>query len=294
MAKGKSMRSPVWGPTRRVVLCAVLLLTALAAPTAAQARSTAATGTTTIVLSAAAASATVTLPRDVSYSGSCFPEKAVTISGSAESVLVTLVPAAGDEPAYFGRFPKRQGGSHFSNMCGPRTVLPAGTYQLVALRSPGSATVVLQFPGLTGRSSLRPTGSTSARLADLPPVATYATSEGVVSSFGATRRLTSKGMIAVVGWVQHPDVNAVGTIGDCEMRRDASADSARDAVDFAPGCPNGSSSSSMPGPSGPGTDFFASGYANITADTWGAGYYYVSSTKAASAGALAAWVPYGD
>ena len=248
-------------------------------------------GTTHVSATAGAASTVVRLPRDVTLDGQCYGEKTVGVSGSADAVLLAMHPLGGGEPQQFGRFPERQGRATFSSLCGGRSTLAAGTYRLVLLKSAGTATVTLRLPGLTGTAKVSPRTPSSASLVDLPAISAYETASGVVGSFGDTRELTSQGALTVAAWVD-TDLSAVVTMGSCDKKREATQDELANARDFAPGCPTGGSSSTVPGPRGAGMSYFASTYSGIDAASWGSGFYYVSQSPVKNVGALAAWIPF--
>jgi hypothetical protein len=274
-----------------VVAAAACVLTGTAASAQAAPTPVQLAGTTAITASGPSASTTVQLRKDVTFGGVCFEDEAVSVTGSADAVLVALHRVGGGTPHFIGRFPQRQGGSTFSSLCASRSSLAAGTYTLTALRSSGTAGITLRIPGLTGEASVRATRPSSATLVDLPPVSAYETTRGTVESFGATRELTSRGALAVAGWVDQAG-QALLTMGVCDKKRSAESGAAVDAVDFAPGCPTGSSSSSLPGVRGEGVSYFASSYSDIEAASWGSSFYYVSQGPVVSAGALAAWIPF--
>lgn len=247
-------------------------------------------GVTTIAAAAAASSTRVSVARDVTLTGLCFPEAAVTFTGSADGAVLVLVPVDDPgNPVYFGRFPKAEGSESFSSLCGSGAPLKRGTYTAVLLHSPGSVAVTLRLPGLTGKKAIKPAPSTAgAKLAKLSPVAPYDSLHGV-GTFGASDRLTGKGMVLVFGWLRTP-TTAVQTVGDCEVEG-ALAELAPLVVAQAPGCPLGGSGSNIPGPAGSGTIFHGGGVANVDPGVFSAGLYYVTQSQPKSAGAMAIWLP---
>ncbi len=120
----------------------------------------------TVTISAARAEATravVRIAAPVHFSGSCFPDKAVRVRGTAENVMLVLMrrTSAGSAPteiAYFGRFPRAEGRRTFSSMCGGDQLLRRGGYDLVLLHTSGTARVTLQIGASSATRSSRPSG----------------------------------------------------------------------------------------------------------------------------------------
>lgn len=233
----------------------------------------------------------VVVPRTVPFGGLCFPEPAVTVSGTAEIVVAVLIPPDRKVPAtLFGRLPRRAGASRvFSTECGGGSALAAGRYRLLLLHSPGTARVSLRLQGVRGRVALRPRPTSGARLVDLPVVPPYDATGERAASYAATRAFAGKGLVEVVGWMTS-GVSAVSTLGDCEVT--GSLASLPPAVAQAPGCLLGGSGQSVPGPKGSGTDFHAGGLGNIEGDTISAGFFFQSQAPATSAGGIGLWIPY--
>lgn len=272
----------------------MIAATALAAfvtthPAAAQAPRIALAGTTTIIAASASSSAQVDVHRDIAFSGQCYPESAATISGTAVSVLVALIPTNDPgNPVYFGRFPRQEGGRTFSSLCGGGT-LKAGTYTLVMVRTAGTATLTLRLPGLPGRRVLAPAATRAgASIATLSPVSPYNTT-GSMASFGASGRLKTKGLVMVFGWMRS-GISAVAMMGDCEVDGQL-AEMAPMMIAQAPGCPIGGSGFTIPGPKGSGTNFHGGGIGNVDPGPYLTSFYYVSQAPADSAGGMAVWIP---
>lgn len=248
-------------------------------------------GTTTITAISAASSAQIDVARDIAFSGTCYPENNVTVTGTAAAVLVTLIynNNPGTPAEHFGRFQPQEGGHTFSTMCGGGAALKAGRYTLVMQHTPGTATLTLRLPGLGGQRSFTPTATRSrTSIALLSPVSPYDRNASI-ASFGATDTLTAKGMVLVFGWAT-TGLSAVSSVGDCEVDGPVAA-SAPAILTQAPGCPVGGSGFDIPGPRGAGTSFHGGGIGNVDPGLRTVSLYYISQAPASSAGGFAVWIP---
>jgi hypothetical protein len=248
-------------------------------------------GTTTVPLALPTSSQLVSVPKAVAFGGLCQPEPLVSITGTADVVVIALIPVgvASPTPILFGRLPKAEGGRTFSTLCGAGAVIPAGKYKLVALRSAGTATATLHLPGLRGRAKLAPhRAAMPATLTRLDPVDPYPTTSGV-ASYAATHALTGQGFVMVVGWNRLPS-SSILVQGDCEVSGPET--NLPLVATEAPGCPLGSGASNIPAAVGPGENFWAGGESNVKPGTYSAGYFVVTGQAFVSAGAFALWVPF--
>lgn len=278
-----------------------LALAALAAlavmPTAEAAtapRGPAIAGVTTFTARTPVSRTVVEVPRPVAFSGSCFPESAVSVTGSAEQVMLVLIQRGtkGAGLAYFGRFPRREGSRTFSSMCGSPSVLAAGTYDVVLLRSAGTARVTLRT-SLPGRAAFTPTHGSRAVIASLDTAfATDDASGTVVGSNGAQHVLAGRGLIVDAGWVQNGKTADLQSAGDCIVSQTPAA--VPDDVAYAPGCPAGDSGSSIPGPAGAGQQYIGGSLSNIPTGPYADSVYYVNAGVVSSAGGVAAWIPFDN
>jgi hypothetical protein len=289
MSAGRLPRSLRWLASAACAAAVCGLSPAIAATSASSYLPLA--GTTTVPLTSPTSSQLVSLPKAVVFGGLCEPEPLVSVSGTADAVVLALVPVgvASPTPILFGRLPKAEGDRTFSTLCGNGAAIPAGKYKLVALRAAGTATATLHLPGLRGHVRLAPhRAAVPATLARLDPVQPYAPTSGA-ASFAATHPLVGKGFVMVIGWNRVQSDSAL-VQGDCEA---SGAETTLPLVATeAPGCPLGSGASNVPTAVGPGENYWAGGESNVAADTYSAGYFVVTGQAPATAGALGLWVPF--
>ena len=248
-------------------------------------------GTTTVPLGLSTSTQLVNVPKALSFPGSCAPEPLVSVAGTADAVVVALVPVGvkSPTPVLFGRLPRAQGGKTFSTLCGAGATLAAGKYKLVALRTSGTATVTLRLPALAGRIRLAPhRASAAASIARLDAVQPYATTSHA-ASFAATHDLAGQGFVMVIGWNRLPNGSFLEH-GDCEVS--GPEVDLPVAATAAPGCPLGGGGLSTPTRVGSGDNFWAGGVSNVTGGTYSAGYFVLTDQTPVTAGAIAVWVPF--
>lgn len=248
-------------------------------------------GTTTVPLASSTGTQLVSVPKTVKFGGFCEPEPQVSVAGTADAVVIALIPVGvtSPTPILFGRLPKSQGGKTFSTLCGGGSALPAGKYKMVTLRTAGTATVTLRLPTLGGRLRVAThRANAAATIARLDAVQPY-TMTSEVASFASTHPLAGQGFVMVVGWNRLPS-GSVLEQGDCEVSGPES--SLPIAATGAPGCPLGGGGLSVPTEVGPGDNFWAGGISNVAAGAYSAGYFVLTDQSFVTAGAIALWVPF--
>lgn len=274
---------------RALVACVVSVagLTATASP--AQSAPVRLAGRTTITAPRGAGQLLVQVPRTVMLPGSCATAPEVSVSGTAAFAAVVLVPTpyrAGQSAVVFGRLP---GGRVFDTICavGQRP-LPAGTYTLTVVHTPGTATVTLTLPGLAGRVSLTRLRAARASAAVLPRFHAPTDVSASAGGWGAEGRLAGTGMTATVTWLAGRLDAAV--YGDCAYPPDAPT-SAPAEVRYAPGCPVGQAALSWA--VGSTAVLFAASTLGVPAGTYGIGAWYAAPVGAVtSGGTVGLWVPF--
>jgi hypothetical protein len=196
----------------------------------------------------------------------------------------------GANTQYFGRFPRREGSRTFSSFCGGGAELAPGTYDVVLLHSVGTARVTLRT-SLAGHAGFTPAVRSRAVLAPLTAEFVTTNPAGtVVGSHGGQAQLAGQGLILDAGWVHNSSIAALQTAGDCLVSQTPVQVPA--PVAYAPGCPAGSSGSSLPGPAGAGQQYISGASINIPGGLYADSVYYVNAGSVQDAGAVAAWVPF--
>ena len=273
-------------------------LVSAAAPASARARVVTLAGTNTITLSAAAASMDVDLPETVAAKGRCIGSTQVKVTGTADAVVVMLVPHEVTDyaqPLVFGRLPHREGADTFFSNCIPNETsqyLVAGRYRLYALRTAGTATVTFKLWSMVGSRRLSPRLVPGAVMKDLPVLQPYDATANVasyVASYGATARLSSAGFVWVVGWNRVSE-QAKEAERSCTLGGSA-ATTLPLAVLMAPGCPLASSQFLRTRLAQPGENLWSGGRVGYGADTYAAGYSVTTHAPVTDAGALGIWMP---
>jgi hypothetical protein len=282
--RGNTLSRRSWGSA-----LAIAVLSLNGAPLSGSARASVIpvlTGHIVIVAPSYPARLTVDLNRPISLSSECFHEPLVSVTGSADVVLVELIPkfSSAEGPVIIGRLPGKEGHRSFSNECGKGRASP-GRYSLIVLHTPGTATIAITQAGQRGRTVLRPSLRSMARLHVLPEVSPAAASPAS-ASFGMFDT-TKVGWASVVGWLhqQLPSANTTAQLCFAPSPMVGTPE----ALTFGPGCA-GNGSSNFVGTSGP-DGVFSTGSSYPTSGTVGLGFNYTNAGRVTQAGAIASWVP---
>lgn len=288
-------------PGRLVVGLAALVLGAAAAPVL-PARAdgvTALAGTTTIVApSAGSAWTTVSLAQDVALPGAnCEPPAPeVSFSGTADASMVVLTPSpfsASDSAQVitFSKYPSAQGGQSDDNVCAQSRTIPAGTYALAFLHTPGTSAATLTLPGLAGSTTVAPSQDLGGHIEEVPSV--LPASPGVADEFGDYANLSGPGNLVALSYLVMHGTGGTSAQGECFDGPGKSSQPPE--VVFGPECPGGGSGVSPVGGGGGATNPEATIVGETSSGTYGiGGWFYAAapSTTLPTAGVLAAWVPF--
>lgn len=269
---------------RRTFL-ALALLTALAPPPAHATSPVALAGITTVVAPAAGSvHLAVRVPRTVTLPAGYLDPEYVAFSGSADLVLLYLVPAAPrpllTEPVLFGRTQAVTGAHRVAGFPHGGHTIAAGMYDLVLLHTPGTATVRLALPGLRGRVTLRPARASTARVAPLadPAHLPVGTSDGAYASLAGTG-FVQVGAVVTSG----PGVNHLSV---CLKRP---GDVTPPPADFAPECPGLRSIGFLVTQGS--VSYNAGTFLNYAPGRYGAAFTYEFAGLPTAAAGFAAWIP---
>lgn len=173
----------------------------------------------------------------------------------------------------------------FDNEC-LATAIPEGHYLLQYVHTPGTSSVTLRLPGLSGAGALTPTGQDRSLIRELPRILPSA-ADPAVDSWGARDDLHGRGSVLNLGAVQGALTDSgAGVIGDCLLGSDGSA--LPDPVAYAPGCPAGGSGISS-GFTGKET-WSATLSGNLSPGSWGAGFWFAGTPTHTSLGAVSVWL----
>ncbi|MHB8449111.1 MAG: hypothetical protein ACYDAQ_01360 [Mycobacteriales bacterium] len=254
-------------------------------------------GITQVIAGQGATETEVVLSRPVHFpGGECYDSPSVRVQGSAQVVDVELIsiPFRFFDNNYawghiynFGRFPPSDGGGTFTDTeCTPTTVA-AGTYRLVIVHTPGTASVTLTLPGLTGHAVIRPTEPSRAVVqvlpAILPPDVATATAS---QEYGNYQNLTGPGVVELAGLVIDR-IPGDPTSGSCGA---PGAPSLPPAVAFSRAC-TGPGSFGFIGASGAGAEILLGGYYEASPGICSDGFYYYGAPLRLTAVAVGAWIP---
>lgn len=242
----------------------------------------------------------VNLPRTTKLGGSsCLNPPELTITGTADVVVLVLMrqpyktsDAAANGVFAVGRFPRAGGGTRFDTACGQNRTLTAGTYRLVVEHTPGTAAIALHLHGLLGKSELRPTARSRARLHMLPELTPSQQTAPVQAEYGGYETLAGRGIVLDFGFFTLGPATALANFGDCNVP--PGQPPIPDAVAFSSACPTGVRGNFLLiGPAFGATSYFMGGYFNIAPGRWGDGVYYDNAGAATNSGAFATWIPFG-
>lgn len=244
-------------------------------------------GTTTIVAPGGSAHMPVRVPATVTLPSGYLDPSYVSVTGTADVVVVYLVPARPrpllQEPVTFGRV--RVGTSRHTMAGFPNGVstIAAGDYDLVVLHTAGTATVQLRLPGLRGSTTLRVEGLSPARIAPL------GADPGVVgASGGVYGTLPGRGFVNVAGFVRTDLQGGVTRLTTCFKRP---GDGVAEEVDFGSGCP-GLQTVSFVVTQGK-VSFGQAVFLNHGPGRYGGGYTYEMAGLSSASAGFVAWVPTG-
>jgi hypothetical protein len=275
---------------RVVVACAVTVLGLTGGVTARAAAPLVLAGSTTITVPSGAGQLLVRVPKTVNLPGRCDAAGEVTVRGTASFVAVVLAPTPyrpGVPAVVMGRLPD---GRSFDTVCaiGERP-LPADTYTLTVVHTPGTAAVTLTLPGLPSRLAITRMRTVRASAAVLPKVdAAPADVSASAGGWGTDGALTGKGMVATIMWLSGSIDAAL--FGSCSYPPDVRATLPHETR-YAPGCPTGESGMSWAVRSS--AVFFTTETLGIDPGTYGLGAWYTAPVgSVVSGGAVGLWVPY--
>jgi hypothetical protein len=280
---------------RTGVLAAAVLAACLAMPAApasagrAPAPPTVLAGRTTLVAATRSTRLAVRLPKAVTFPKGYTDVTFVAVSGTADTALAYLVPRTRPllvEPASFGRMPGSVGHTTVAGFPSGKSSLAAGVYDLVLVHTPGTATITVTFPGLPGRTTLKPTAPWGAALKPLAvaPV-TGTTYAPAGTTGGASNPLSGNGFVEVAG-IMRSSGTGVTRVVSC-LKPPGTPTPA--PLDFAPECPGLDTVASvlLAG----GFRYFATTFLNHDAGTYGAGFAYEGAIVPTAVAGYAAWVP---
>jgi hypothetical protein len=274
---------------RACVLLTVALATGVAVPARAATPAATLAGRTEIVAGSGSTRMAVRLSRPVKFPPGYTDVKFVTVSGTADMALAYLVPRQRPllkEPAVFGRLGREVGRTTIAGFPDGASRLAAGTYDLVVVHTPGTAKITLTFPGLSGRTTLRPATRSSAVLKPLPvapaPDGTYLPA---ASSGGVPAALGGNGFIHVAS-AMRGSAGGATRILSCLKTPD---DVVPEPVAFAPECPGVHAVASV---LVAGTfRYFTTTFLNWDRGSYAAGFAYEGTVVPTAVGGLAAFVP---
>lgn len=275
----------------RTALSACILLAVLSAAVgthsaAAESGSQQFAGRTTLVAQAAASKATVRLATDVELPGRCINTQAASYSGSAAGAMIVLTRLPyrrGDLVQYFARLPGS--GTLVDSFCAGRT-LAAGDYEVVVLRTAGTAKWTLSLPGLQGSFDVALPSGSDAVLRELP-MASPAAVARATANFGASLELVSAGNTIVAGSILASGPASLQAIGTCEYEPGSTPPP--EPIAFSPPCPTAASSRTVTASSVEA--YFSASATAPQPGTYRLGFYYAGSGDLRSGGVLAAAVP---
>ena len=277
---------------RRLAVC-VALVAALIASGAARAGSPTAArlfGAETLSAGPNAGRAIVTLPRNVQLPGhaDCLLSREAHFSGTAleAAVVLTSLPLNANSRIIWIAHVTLSGQVRTYDSECLSTGISAGRYLLQYLHSPGTSTVHLTLPGLTGSGALRITQADSSVIEALPSVLSTP-ANSATQSWGSRHSLTAPGSVLTLGVIMAGLSNrGADTQGDCLLSPGTPV--LPDPLAYAPGCPAGSSGSSQ-GLTGTET-WQATLTSNIPAGSYGAGYWFLGTPTHHPLGAVSLWL----
>jgi len=264
-------------------------------PAFGQGRATAAVelaGVTTVSAAAYSASMEVNVPRAVRFPDDGYLNLPyVRISGTASAAAIYLIPAGTAsrtvEVNMFGALPNSLGHHSIGTFPNGTERLAAGLYTLVLVHSPGTAKITIHFPGLSGRTTLRPRSRSSAKLVLLqPPSVAPGRFPPVGTSGIVDRAMDTRGLISVHLGVELP----VGGVTHGETCMYPGGGDLPSALNLAPGCSDGNSGAFLT-PQGE-LSYGGSQFLNWGPGNYGAAIDYQASNSPTGVAGWAAWVPY--
>jgi hypothetical protein len=233
----------------------------------------------------------VVIPADVTAAG-CSLSRSVRVVGSAQQSLLflTSLPLTPNSTITWVAHVRLGSSTQTVDSACLGTTLPAGRYLLQYVHSPGTSEMTLRLPGLKGASRLKPAGRDGSQIAALPPVLATAASPSTYA-WGTRRSLPTRGSVLTVGAIKAAAPGAYewigyGARGDCLL--DSSAAALPDHVAYAPGCPAGGSGTAY-GNTGT-SSWTATLTSNLPPDSYGAGFWYVTTPTTTPLGAVSVWL----
>lgn len=284
---------------RRINAMAVTLVVSTAVtsaiPALGQSRSpapVALAAVTTVKAPAYSARTLVSVPQQVRFPSDGYVDLPyLKVTGTATAAALYLIPAhtrtRQAELAMFGRLPAPLRNHTVASFPHGDEVIPAGTYWLVTLHSPGTAFFTLRLPGLDGQLTVTPSALSSASMAVLRPPTTVSGAYAPTGTSGiVNRRLTGTGFIAFSAGVALP----VGGVSHTETCMYPGGGDLPAQLNLAPGCSDGSTVGST---AVQGTfSYTSTAFLNWDAGRYGAALDYQASNSPTGVAGWAAWVPY--
>ncbi|MCW2673471.1 MAG: hypothetical protein JWP14_2060 [Frankiales bacterium] len=282
----------------RHLLPAVLLLALPLISASASGSVTVLAGTQTITGRAMAASRSVVtltkpvvIPADATAAG-CALSGSVRVVGTAAQSLLFLTPMPLSPESTVTWIAHVRLGSTVETVdsaCNGITLKP-GRYLLQYVHSPGTSTMTLKLPGLSGSARLTPQAPDASQIATLPSVLDTPASPATYA-WGTRRTLTAQGSILTLGAIRAaaPGLDeraGYGARGDCLV--DEAAAGLPDQLAYAPGCPAGGSGL-IYGNTGIST-WAATLTGNLAPGSYGAGFWYLTTPTTTPLGAVSVWL----
>jgi hypothetical protein len=281
--------------TTRRALAAAAAAAALAVavpaalPAAAAAPVPVLAGRTEIVAGKGSTRMTVRVPRAVTLPSGYVDVRYVRVDGTADAAIAYLLPRRRplmDTPAAFGRLGRGVGHPTVGNGPAGTDRVAAGVYDLVVVHSPGTARITVTFPGLSGRTTLRPTAPSAAALKALSVAPLPAGGYGPAGSTGGVAgTLGATGFVDVRG-VLRASTGGATRIVTCLRAPD---DVTPPPADFAPECP-GLRSAAFLLLAGP-FRYFNGTFLNWGRGAYAGGFAYEGAMVPVAAGGFVAFVP---
>lgn len=233
----------------------------------------------------------VVIPADVTAEG-CSLSRSVRFAGSAQQSLLflTSLPLTPESTITWIAHVRLGSSTQTLDSACLGTTLAPGRYLLQYVHSPGTSVITLRLPGLGGKSRLLPAGRDASQVAALPPVLATAASPSTYA-WGTRRSLPSQGSVLTVGAIKAaaPGVDeqvGYGVRGDCLLNGSAAA--LPDELAYAPGCPAGGTGTAY---GNTGTSSWTATFtSNISADSYGAGFWYATTPTSSPLGAVSVWL----
>ena len=249
-------------------------------------------GVTKVQTPAYSARTLVNVPQRVHYPGDGYLDLPyLSVSGTAAAAAFYLIPTGTRmrqaELPMFGRLPTSLGNHTVASFPRGDETIPAGTYWLVTVHTPGSAAFTIRLPGLNGQVTVKPQSRSRASMAVLrPPQLVPGHYLPTGTSGIVTRNLAGKGFVGISAGVELP----VGGVSHTETCFYPGGGDLPSALNLLPGCSDGSAANSTTVQGA--LSYTGSAFLNWDAGRYGAAIDYQATNVPTGVAGWAAWVPY--